>query len=268
MTDIESDNSERVQKVLARAGIGSRRQVESWIAAGRLTVDGRKVELGARITGKEKVCLDGRQLALRAETGTRLPKLIALNKPTGVMCTRRDPEGRRTVFPLLPKLSHGRWVSIGRLDINTSGLLLFTDDGELANRLMHPRYQIEREYAVRTLGQATQDAIKQLRAGIEIDGERYAFDDIVAGEQSGVNHWYYCVLRTGRNREVRRLWETVGLPVNRLMRTRFGNVILPRKVRTGSTFRVEQDDLRELCRAVGYRLPEPRGTRKRARADR
>jgi 23S rRNA pseudouridine2605 synthase len=212
---------ERLQKLLAAAGFGSRREIETWIEAGRIAVSGNVSKLGDRAKPSDHITLDGKTLTLSAASGTRV---LLYNKPVGELVTRSDPEGRPTVFGKLPP---GRWVAVGRLDFNTSGLLLLTDSGELANRLMHPRYEMEREYAVRVHGQPD---LEKLRAGITLDDGRAAFDRIEPApgrSTEGANRWYRVVLREGRNREVRRLFEAVGTQVSRLIRVRYGSVELP-----------------------------------------
>jgi 23S rRNA pseudouridine2605 synthase len=211
-----------LQKLLAAAGHGSRREVESWIAAGRVVVNGHTAKLGDRVNLSDSVLVDGKRVALRAETQ---PRVLLYHKPVGELVTRSDPEGRATVFSSLPS---GRWVAVGRLDLNSSGLLLFTDSGELANRLMHPRYEIEREYSARIRGALTAAEERKLLEGIPLDGVQARFDSIRrerAGE--GTNRWYRVVLKEGRNREVRRLFEALGHPVSRLVRIRYGPIALP-----------------------------------------
>ena len=242
-------NGERLQKLLARRGFGSRREIERWIVAGRLTINGRPAELGARVKRGDRLRLDGKAIELPPR-GDAI-RVIALNKPEGAICTRRDPQGRKTIYSLLPTQFRRRFVSVGRLDIATRGVLLFTNSGELANRLMHPRYRIDREYAVRVLGRADESQLSRLRDGIDIDGQRCAFDDIVSREGDGANRWYYCVVRQGRNREVRRLWESQGFAVNRLIRVRFGNVVLPRDLRAGRYFELKGLLLTDLLTLVG-----------------
>lgn len=241
-------DGERLQKVLAQAGYGSRREIEQWIAAGRLSVNGKPVDLGVRVSGKDRVVLDGKPL--RLPTKPTRPRVIALHKPEGVICTASDPRGRPTALSLLPQKDGTRWISVGRLDINTSGLLLFTDAGEMAHRLMHPRYEIDREYAVRVFGEVGAETLATLKAGVEVEGERYAFEDIVRGNGRGANRWYYCVVRQGRNREVRRMWESQGVQVSRLIRARFGNVMLPRDLKAGGHFEVKGVMLDDLLRLV------------------
>ncbi|MEM7466488.1 MAG: pseudouridine synthase [Pseudomonadota bacterium] len=247
---------ERIQKVLARAGIGSRRQVETWIRAGRIAVNGRVAEIGEAITTKDKVELDGKRL--RIAGGSIKPRVIALNKPVGVVCAKKVERGEKSIFKLLPRIERSRWVSVGRLDINTGGLILFTNHGELANRLMHPRYQLDREYAVRVYGQVSDVALQAMRNGIEIDGEHYQLADVVLGEDHdtpGSNKWYYCVVRQGRNREVRKIWESQGVQVSRLNRVRFGNVVLPRRLRVGKYQEIEGIMLKDLYNLVGMKIP-------------
>ena len=252
MTEI---TGEKLQKVLARAGIGSRRGMERWIAEGRITVDGKPAKLGDRVSPTQIIRIDGR--ALPRHNLTPKPRVIVYHKPEGEVCTRSDPEGRPTVFENLPTLRNGRWIAIGRLDINSSGLLLFTNDGELANRLMHPSREIEREYAVRVLGQVTSEMLTQLRQGVMLEDGEAKFEHIEDAGGSGANHWYHVVLREGRNREVRRMWEAVGAKVSRLIRVRYGTVTLPRLLRPGRTEDLDKEPLATLYQAVGMKLPAP-----------
>lgn len=211
-----------MQKLLAAAGHGSRRQVESWIAAGRVVVNGHTAKLGDRVNLSDSVLVDGKRVALRVETQ---PRVLLYHKPVGELVTRSDPEGRATVFSSLPS---GRWVAVGRLDLNSSGLLLFTDSGELANRLMHPRYGLEREYSARIRGALTAAEERNLLEGIPLDGVQARFDSIRSERAGGgTNRWYRVVLKEGRNREVRRLFEALGHPVSRLVRIRYGPIALP-----------------------------------------
>jgi 23S rRNA pseudouridine2605 synthase len=227
----------RLQKLLAAAGLGSRRQVEQWIAAGRVTIAGRVAKLGDRAGPADEVRLDGRRLELGAPQA--FPhQVLAYHKPLGEVTTRRDPQSRPTVFDRLPPPPHGRWIVVGRLDVNTSGLLLFTTDGELAHRLMHPSSRIEREYLVRVRGRPGADTIRALLGGIALDDGPAAFDRIIeqppaGGEAAAQNASYRLVLREGRNREVRRMWEAVGYEVSRLLRIRYGPIELPRDLRPG-----------------------------------
>ena len=261
-------SGERVQKILARHGIGSRRQVESWIAEGRIEINGKKANLGMRVQPHDQVAIDGRGIQLSTESSTR--RVIAYNKPEGEVCTRNDPEGRPTVFDRLPKIAGERWIAIGRLDINTSGLLLFTNDGELANRLMHPSYQIEREYAVRVFGEVTEQKVKNLFDGVELEDGMARFTDIVDSGNEGINRWFHVCILEGRNREVRRLWESEELAVSRLKRVRYGSTIIPDHLRQGKWNELEQKDVDALADLVN--LPRvkagPRTVEDQQRAER
>ena len=250
---------ERIQKVMAQAGVGSRRQIETWIKEGRISVDGKPAEIGQLITREQRFTLNGKPLRLRQKAPTRV---LILNKPEGTICSRNDPEHNKTVFELLPRTKHDRWVLVGRLDINTSGLLLVTNNGELANRLMHPSSEIEREDAVRVLGEATPEQIQQLLDGIELEDGPAAFLSISEGEGSGSNRWYHVVLKEGRNREVRRLWDAVGLKVSRLIRIRYGMIALPRLLR-GQYKDLPEKQVTQLMQSVGMRnKPEKSTTHK------
>jgi len=243
---------EKLQKVLARAGYGSRRVMETWISAGRIKVNGAIAGLGDRVGPDDKILVDGKKLA--ANTAIEVPQRILLyNKPIGEICTRDDPEGRKTVFDNLPELHHARWVAIGRLDINTSGLLLFTTDGELANRLMHPSSQVEREYAVRVLGDVSPEMIAAMHEGVMLEDGKARFTDIqyFAGENS--NHWYHVVILEGRNREVRRLWESQGVRVSRLKRVRFGNIFIPSQISVGRYCELGGKEARDLYHIAGLK---------------
>jgi 23S rRNA pseudouridine2605 synthase len=262
--------SEKLQKVLAQAGIGSRREMERWIAQGRVTVNGQKATLGDRVEAGQEIRVDGRVIPMPAVLAAPR-RMLAYHKPEGEVCTRSDPEGRPTVFQGLPSLRHGRWVAVGRLDLNTSGLLLLTTDGELANRLMHPRYALEREYAVRVLGDLSPEVLTQLRAGVMLEDGPARFETIVDAGGSGANHWYHVTLREGRYREVRRIWEAVGGRVSRLIRVRYGPVRLPRNLRPGRWRELESALVTELAEAAGLVSPPAvptkpsRGTRRSRR---
>jgi 23S rRNA pseudouridine2605 synthase len=242
-------SGERIQKLLAAAGFGSRREIESWIAAGRITIAGRAVQLGERAVPGAAIELDGKPLELAPAASE--PRVIAYHKPVGEVVTRSDPEGRRTVFERLPQLRGTRWVAVGRLDLNSSGLLLFTDSGELANRLMHPRHAIEREYAVRVSAKLTSETLSRLLTGVDLEDGAGRFERIEEGEkQSGTNRWYRVTLREGRNREVRRMFEAVGLQVSRLLRVRMGSVNLPRDLRPGRWVELSKREIRTLENVV------------------
>jgi len=213
--------AERLQKLLAAAGLGSRREIETWIEAGRVTVAGKPARLGDRALPGDAIAVDGRPVSL-SKAGQ--PRVLVYHKPVGELVTRSDPQGRPTVFSRLPA---GRWVAVGRLDINSAGLLVFTDSGELANRLMHPRYEIEREYVARVHGRLSPEVLEKLRKGIHLEDGLAAFVLIQEERGEGSNRWYRVVLREGRNREVRRLFEAVGSQVNRLTRVRYGPLRLP-----------------------------------------
>jgi len=225
-------DSEKVQKVLARAGKGSRREMEKMISEGRVSIDGKVAFLGDRISGTEQIRLDGHHVKLTAQDED-ICRVLMYNKPEGEMCTRKDPEGRPTVFDRLPPLETGRWVAVGRLDINTSGMLLFTTDGELANRLMHPSKKVEREYAVRVFGEINEAMLQRLRAGVELEDGPARFQKITYRGGEGRNHWFHVVLSEGRNREVRRLWESQEVQVSRLIRVRYGDLEMQRQLPLG-----------------------------------
>lgn len=256
--------TERLQKWLARAGLGARRTMEDWIRAGRVTVNGAPAELGMSVNEGDTVYVDGRAIAAPPPAEMTRPRVLLYYKPTGEICTQSDPEGRPTVFDRLPKVG-GRWIAVGRLDLNTLGVLLFTNDGELANRLMHPSSEIEREYAVRVLGTVDAAALTRLRKGVMLEDGPAHFDALVDAGGEGMNHWYNVVLREGRNREVRRMWESQGVTVSRLMRVRFGPITLPRFLKPGQSRELELDDINLLRRAAGLdELSATAPTRRRA----
>ncbi len=242
--------SERLQKLLARAGFGSRREMERWIQAGRVSVNGRIAGLGDSAGAEDKVRVDGKTVPPHKLFPREL-RLLAYYKPEGLVVSRQDEKGRDTVFTHLPRLNNGRWIAIGRLDLNTTGLLLFSNDGELANRLMHPSSGIDREYAVRVRGTVANETLQRLRDGVELEDGSARFTDIVDNGGEGSNHWYHVALMEGRNREVRRLWESQGVEVSRLMRVRFGPVFLPRKARPGQFWDLQRDEIAALLDWVG-----------------
>lgn len=265
---MRKNEPERIQKWLAARGFGSRRQIEGWIRERRLKVNGRVAALGQRIGGHEHLSLDNRTLRV---SGDKNPprQVLMYHKPVGEICTRRDPEGRPSVFRRLPKISRGRWVSIGRLDLNSAGLLLFSNDGGLANRLMHPSMEIEREYWVRVAGAVDEEKLQALRHGVELEDGPARFVAVnplrSLGEEDGrYNHYFSVTLRDGRNREVRRLWEAVGCRVSRLKRIRYGTVILPKEL-TAGRYRLltarEQAALSALTRGGGDTTSQPRSPR-------
>jgi len=253
--DVLPEKGERLQKMLARVGIASRRELERWIEEGRITVDGKTAKLGDRVLPDQNVRVDGQPLATGAQYAQKR-RIIVYHKPEGQVCTTSDPEGRPTVFDHLPVLRHARWIVVGRLDFNTQGLLLFTTDGELAKRLMHPSSEIEREYAVRVLGEVTREMLQRLHAGVDLDDGPAHFDSIVDAGGEGANHWYHVTLKEGRNREVRRLWEAVGGKVSRLIRVRFGPVTLSRLLRPGRWADLDAGMAAALLESVGLK-PEP-----------
>ncbi|MGI9281507.1 MAG: 23S rRNA pseudouridine(2605) synthase RluB [Endozoicomonas sp.] len=261
-TETTPPQGEKLQKILAGAGLGSRREMERWISEGRITVNGEKASLGDRASAEDKIAVDGRPVKLETYA-SKIRRVIAYNKPEGEICSRHDPEGRPTVFDRLPKLQGERWIAIGRLDINTSGLILFTTDGELASRLMHPSYQVEREYAVRIMGNVTEKNVKNLFEGVELEDGPARFTDIVDSGGSGINRWFHVCLLEGRNREVRRLWESQELKVSRLKRVRFANVIIPDHLRMGQWEEVDKGEIDALADAVQL-TPAPNAPTRRA----
>lgn len=249
---------EKLQKVLARAGLGSRREMERWIEAGRVAIDGRTATLGDRVDDRMRITVDGRLLDAVPAEQTRC---ILYHKPVGEVCSRKDPEGRPTVFARLPRLKSGRWISIGRLDFNTSGLLLFTTDGELANALMHPSSNIEREYMVRVMGKVDMEMLHRMVEGVMLEDGIARFTDITDAGGEGINHWFYVVIMEGRNREVRRLWESQGLTVSRLKRVRYGEVFIPSRVKQGQWEEMAPAEIKSLYRMAGLPMKEvQRGT--------
>jgi 23S rRNA pseudouridine2605 synthase len=237
--------SEKLQKVLARAGIGSRRQCEQWISDGRIKVNGEIAKLGDRVTERDQIRVD-EYLLPKHSLEERKSRVLIYHKPEGEICTRSDPQNRPTVFDHLPILRKGRWIAIGRLDLNTSGLLLFTTDGELANNLMHPSREFEREYATRIYGEVTDRMVKNLRRGVELEDGDAKFKTVEFKGGEGRNSWYHVVICEGRNREVRRLWESQEVRVSRLIRVRFGNILLPPLLRPGKWMEMDTREVEDL----------------------
>ena len=243
---------ERLQKVLAQAGIGSRREMEAWIEAGRVAVNGAVAKLGMRVSEGDKVQVDGRQIRLQLQAEQTMPRVLLYHKQEGEIVSRDDPKERANVFDALPKLRGQKWIAIGRLDFNTSGLLIFTTSGELANRLMHPRFEVEREYAVRVQGEMTLDQMHQMtKDGIELEDGLVRFEKLSDEGGEGFNHWYRLVLKEGRNRVVRRTFEALGLPVSRLMRVRFGIINLPPRIKRGMMAELGDGEVRKILEWVG-----------------
>ena len=245
--------AERLQKVLAGLGLGSRRSIEEWIREGRVSVNGQVAELGLRIGPEDRVLLDGRPIAIDSalpQGGAARPVVLGYHKPVGEVTTRQDPQGRPTVFDRLPPPAQGRWIVVGRLDVNTSGLLLFTMDGDLAHRLMHPSSEVEREYLVRVRSHPTAATLARLREGVQLEDGWARFDRLESEQASDGHAWYRCILHEGRNREVRRLWSAVGHEVSRLMRLRYGPVRLPDDLRPGQARLLPAELVDELARAA------------------
>ncbi|ABM61367.1 23S rRNA pseudouridine(2605) synthase RluB [Halorhodospira halophila] len=250
---------EKLQKVLARAGLGSRREMEAAIQAGRVRIEGRTAKLGDRARPRDHVELDGRTVQRVHREPPR--RVLLYNKPEGEVTTRSDPEGRSTVFERLPR-TPGRWIAVGRLDINSQGLLLFTNDGELANALMHPSTGVEREYACRIHGEVTEEMVHRLVDGVELEDGPAHFEVVESGmpvdePQEGTNAWYHVIVTEGRRREVRRLWESQGVTVSRLIRVRYGPMVMPRDLRRGQLRELDEAGKRELYEHVGLTPPEP-----------
>lgn len=234
----------KLQKLLAQKGLGSRREMETLIAAGNVSINGRVAVVGDRVGAEDRVQIGKR--VIRFDLNKRLPQVLLYHKPEGEIVSRHDPEGRPSVFDKLPHLKSSKWIAIGRLDFNTSGLLIFTTDGALANRLMHPRFEVEREYAVRIIGKLTDEQITQLTSGIDLEDGTAAFSQLLEQGGEGINHWYRVILKEGKNREVRRMFETIGVMVSRLMRVRFGPINLPPRVKRGKWLELDEKETRRL----------------------
>ncbi len=243
------DDAPKLHKVLAEAGLGSRRDMEELIIAGRVSVNGEPAHIGQRILPTDQVRINGK--LMQRKVTKRPPRVLMYHKPAGEIVSMDDPEGRASVFDRLPPMKTGKWLAVGRLDFNTEGLLLFTTSGDLANRLMHPRYNIEREYAVRTLGELEEGMRQKLLTGVELEDGVGQFSRIVDGGGEGVNKWYRVIIGEGRNREVRRMFEAVGLTVSRLIRTRYGTMVLPQGLKRGRWEELEENAVRDLLRSCG-----------------
>jgi len=248
----ETVPGDKLQKVMANAGVASRRESEKWIEAGRVSVNGKIATIGDRVTERDTIRVDGRPIQVTNKENFQR-KMIAYHKPEGEISSKKDPEGRPTIFDSLPTVRNSRWLSVGRLDFNTSGLIFFTNDGELANKLMHPSLEIVRKYAVRVRGQVSDDILKQLEQGVQLDDGAANFDTIeeAGGERS--NHWYHVTLKEGRNREVRRLWEAFDIQVSRLHRIKYGPFELPRALKRGRWRELTIEELSEFEKLAGLR---------------
>jgi 23S rRNA pseudouridine2605 synthase len=249
----------RIQKALALSGVGSRRDCDVWVSEGRVSVNGHVVEPGARVKPGDMVRFDGKPLDIKWPD--RLPRVVLYHKQEGELVSRDDPEGRTTVFERLPKVQSSAWVAVGRLDFNTSGLLIFTTSGDLANRLMHPRFEVEREYAVRLLGALTDEQVAQLKTGIELEDGEARFDVLEDQGGEGKNHWYRVILREGRNREVRRMFEHFELQVSRLMRVRFGAITLPSRLKRGQYYELDETEVLSVLKWAGLGMTGRVGSR-------
>lgn len=249
-------SEERVQKALARMGYGSRREIERLIGEEQIRINGQLAKLGDHVKAGDKINIGKRRTVITSDVN-RI-RVMLYNKPEGEICTQKDEEGRPTVFQSIGRLREGRWISVGRLDINSSGLLLFTNHGELANHLMHPSSEIEREYAVRVQGEVTKDILKNLLKGVRLEDGVSRFDQIIDAGGQGSNHWYHVILKEGKNREVRRLWQSQDLRVSRLTRVRYGNTILPRDLSVGKKVELSLDEIKQLFQDINLEWPESR----------
>lgn len=257
------ENGERIQKVLARAGLGSRREIEQWIARGVVRINGMEAQPGERLRMSDRVTINGKpvQFARRLQQSTRV---LIYHKPTGELVTRRDPEGRPVVFTQLPRLKEGRWIAVGRLDINTQGLLLLTNSGELANRLMHPSFEQEREYAVRVLGEIREDVLERLKQGVTLEDGPARFERITPAGGEGANRWYHVTIKEGRNRIVRRLFESQSLTVSRLIRIRYGDISLPPRLKARTFYELTEKEAGALLKSTGLEQTQARASAHRS----
>jgi len=248
--------SERIQKALARMGYGSRREIERLIGEEKIRINGQLAKIGDHVKEGDKVNIGNRRAVITSDV--KRIRVLLYNKPEGEICTQKDEDGRKTVFESIGRLKEGRWISVGRLDINSSGLLLFTNYGDLANHLMHPSSEIEREYAVRVNGEVTSDIIKNLLKGVELEDGLLKFEQIIDAGGQGANHWYHVILKQGKNREVRRLWQSQDMRVSRLTRVRYGNLVLPRDLKVGKKVELSLDEIKSLFDDVNLKWPESR----------
>ncbi len=239
---------QKLHKMLAQAGLGSRRELEEWIVAGRVSVNGKPAHVGQRIGPQDRIKVNGKPVNLKF--APRTPRILIYHKQEGEIVSRDDPEGRPSVFDKLPRIGGGRWVNVGRLDFNTEGLLIFTSSGELANRLMHPRYELEREYAVRVIGELQPEQEQSLLDGIELEDGQAHFTTLLSRGGEGTNRWYHVTLNEGRNREVRRMFEAIGVQVSRLIRVRFGPVSLSPRLKRGMAHELSEEEVRTLMKAL------------------
>jgi 23S rRNA pseudouridine2605 synthase len=250
----EPSAAQKLQKMLAAAGLGSRREMETWISAGRVSINGVTATLGERVSPGDRVLVDKRPVKMSFDV--ELPRVLIYHKQDGEIVSRDDPKARKTVFDALPRVRNGKWIAIGRLDFNTEGLLIFTTSGELANRLMHPSFEVEREYSVRIMGEMSQEQMKSMTAGIELDDGKAYFERIAEMGGEGSNRWYQVIIKEGRNREVRRMFEKVGMMVSRLIRVRFGMVNLPPRIKRGQMLELESAQVAAILKWVGLPVPE------------
>jgi len=261
----EGVKQERVQKALARMGYGSRREIERLIGEEQIRINGQLAKIGDHVKAGDKINIGKRRAVITSDV--KRIRVLLYNKPEGEICTQKDDEGRRTVFDSIGRLHEGRWISVGRLDINSSGLLLFTNYGDLANHLMHPSSEIEREYAVRVNGEVTNDVINNLLKGVELEDGLLKFDQILDSGGQGANHWYHVILKEGKNREVRRLWQSQDMRVSRLTRVRYGSLVLPRDLKVGKKRELSLDEIKTLFEDINLKWPENRDEMAKQRSD-
>lgn len=248
MRHVVQAEPQKLHKMLAQAGLGSRRELEEWIVAGRVSVNGKPAHVGQRIGPQDRIKVNGKPVNLKF--APRTPRILIYHKQEGEIVSRDDPEGRPSVFDKLPRIGGGRWVNVGRLDFNTEGLLIFTSSGELANRLMHPRYELEREYAVRVIGELQPEQEQALLDGVELEDGEAHFTTLLSRGGEGTNRWYHVTLNEGRNREVRRMFEAIGVQVSRLIRVRFGPVSLSPRLKRGMAHELSEEEVRALMKAL------------------